>query len=155
MKKNILIIFLFLALFCSCITNLILALPVYNLVKTGMQIDKLSSIQSTEVYDANIFFEVGTSESQIFKIKNTIEDLGYSETIIYTNSQQATNNYKKYIESKENMTITNINELPLLPASLDIKLKNYADLLMVKDFLKQLKADNNSIQEIILYGEKI
>lgn len=102
-------------------------------------------------YTYYIFFERGTSEDLIKKIRQEIEKNPNVFSTKYVSETQAYEDYKEELLLSNNYQILKVLESfedKSIIASINIKLSNYSDMDDLEKFLREIEAENDKIKQL-------
>ncbi len=100
-----------------------------------------------------VFFKKGTTEQDIFKFKDIINDKDLVEEIRYVSQEEALDIYKE--DFKDNPDLISTVTADSLPASLEIRAKNIDSLLLIIEDINKVKETDPNVDEVMYFKDVV
>ncbi len=100
-----------------------------------------------------VFFKKGTTEEDIFKFKELVNDENLVEEIKYVSQEQALEIYKE--DFKDNPDLISTVTADSLPASLEIRAKDIDSLLLTIENINTVKETDPNVDEVMYFKDVV
>ncbi|MBP6976183.1 permease-like cell division protein FtsX, partial [Candidatus Dojkabacteria bacterium] len=100
-----------------------------------------------------VFFKKGTTEEDIFKFKELVNDTKLVEEITYVSQEQALEIYKE--DFKDNPDLISTVTADSLPASLEIRAKDIDSLLLTIENINTVKETDPNVDEVMYFKDVV
>jgi len=100
-----------------------------------------------------VFFKKGTSEEDILKFKERINDQEIVEEILYVSQEEALEIYRE--DFKDNPDLISTVTADSLPASLEIRAKDINSLLLVIENINSVKETDPNVDEVMYFKDVV
>ena len=100
-----------------------------------------------------VFFKKGTSEEDIFKFKERVNDQEIVEEILYVSQEAALEIYRE--DFKDNPDLISTVTADSLPASLEIRAKDINSLLLVIENINSIKETDPNVDEVMYFKDVV
>lgn len=138
------------------ISTILVSAIVFTLTSVFVSISILIS-KTVDYYEQRaqviVFFKKGTSQEEIFRFKDIINDPEVVEEIIYISQEQALEVYKE--DFADNPELISTITADSLPPSLELRAKSIDGLLGVIDNINKLKETNPNVDEVMYFKDVV
>ena len=100
-----------------------------------------------------VFFKKGTTEEEIFRFKDQINDEEVVEEIAYVSQEQALEIYKE--DFKDNPDLISTVTADSLPASLEIRAKDIDSLILTIENINKVKETDPNVDEVMYFKDVV
>lgn len=101
-----------------------------------------------------VYFKTGTPETEIFAVKDKVNDPNKIESITYISESEAVKLYLEYLKDYDPTLVETVTT-GSLPASLEVRAKNIDNLFEVLNTINTEKESNPFIDEVVYYQDVV
>ncbi len=138
------------------ISTILVSAIVFTLTSVFLSVSILIS-KTVDYYEQRaqviVFFKKGTTEEEIFKFREQINDVDLVEEIKYVSQEQALEVYKE--DFADNPELISTVTADSLPPSLEIRAKDIDGLLSIIDNINKAKETNPHIDEVMYFKDVV
>lgn len=138
------------------ISTILVSAIVFTLTSVFLSVSILIS-KTVDYYEQRaqviVFFKKGTTEEDIFKFREQINDVELVEEIKYVSQEQALEIYKE--DFADNPELISTVTADSLPPSLEIRAKDIDGLLSIIDNINKAKETNPNIDEVMYFKDVV